>query len=64
MNNNQANTYPKHDCTAWNLQHYVNTKHYKLSKCGICDTITSFHWRSLWRRITAIWMGEIGMRKR
>ena len=47
-------THIKHDCHNYLHNVFVNSEHYKLERCGICDTIVWFRWKSFWKRLTSI----------
>jgi hypothetical protein len=54
MSEQQAATYPKHNCFAWNVQHYHSRPDCVYSCCGICGRITGFRWRKMWHRIRSL----------
>lgn len=55
----QASTYPEHDCYLWNHQHYHITPEYLARSCGVCGKFTAFKWRSVWRRIISLFTYEL-----
>jgi hypothetical protein len=58
MNDQAAQTYPKHSCYEWNRQHYISTPEYLASQCGTCGHITGFMWRNRWRRVVGLFTSE------
>ena len=50
----QASSHPKHDCIDFRTTIYSVTSEYWLEKCGICDKVTKFQWRSKWKRIKSL----------
>jgi len=51
---NCAQSWPEHDCFAWQRQHYHMTPDYVSAECGTCRRITGFRWRKIWPRIRSL----------
>lgn len=46
QSNENASTYPPHDCKTWNIQHYHSQDDCKYTTCGMCNRITNFEWKN------------------
>ncbi len=47
----QAQTWPKHDCYAWNVRHYHSQPDARYQSCGVCGRILVFRFRSFWQQL-------------
>lgn len=47
-------TYLEHDCLNWQSEHWGNNQKAAYTRCGVCNTITGFHYKSFWKRLRAL----------
>ena len=51
-----AKTYPEHDCWNYTQAHYLIGSEGTAKKCGTCNKILEFRYRSFWKRLWRVFV--------